>query len=383
MTRHPHYEPKPLFEERMIKLLGEQEYKEKFMKIIRTSPPKYIRCNTLKISPAELKKRLEEKNWIIDQPYKDYPEIMIVEGKKFSDSHNKIEDKINASVINSPSVGAGERLHETSSGGWAGNKIIASANASRGGIGSEQLSPGELGKSIEHLLGYYYVQEMSSMLSIIALKPKPNEFMFDLCAAPGSKTTQAAAEMKNTGTIIANDKAIDRLTILASNLERCGVSNTILTKKDGVQLCNGLKGKNWEKKFDKILVDAPCSGEGTLRTSPKTFLMWNLDAIKSMSRVQKKLVASALPLLKKGGEFLYSTCTHTPEEDEEVVDFILKNFPVEIEKVELPIKSRPGITEWNEKVFDERVKFAHRIYPQDNNTEGFFLAKFKLLEEIK
>jgi len=326
MTKYPHYEPKPLFEERMIKLLGKEEYENKFMKIIRTSPPKYIRCNTLKISPTELKKRLEEKDWVIEQPYKDYPEIMII---------------------------------------------------------TSNLLPGELGKSIEHLLGYYYVQEMSSMLSIIALKPKPNEFMFDLCAAPGSKTTQAAAEMKNIGTIIANDKAIDRLTILASNLERCGVSNTILTKKDGVQLCNGLKGKNWEKKFDKILVDAPCSGEGTLRTSPKTFLMWNLDAIKSMSRVQKKLVASAIPLLKKGGEFLYSTCTHTPEEDEEVVDFILKNFPVEIMKVELPIKSRPGITKWGDKEFDERVKLAHRIYPQDNNTEGFFLAKFKLLEEIK
>ncbi len=108
-------------------------------------------------------------------------------------------------------------------------------------IVENDLMPGELGRAEEHLLGYYYIQELASMLPILALNPKENESFFDMCAAPGSKTTQAAAKMKNTGTIIANEVSMGRLKILASNLERCGCTNTIITRKDGVALCQRLK----------------------------------------------------------------------------------------------------------------------------------------------
>ena len=220
-----------------------------------------------------------------------------------------------------------------------------------------------------------------SVETVSHLLPKPGDFVLDLTASPGSKTTQMAAMMKNQGTIIANDIKIDRIKILSANLERCGVTNCILTKNDGVGLCERLSKK--EFKFDKILLDAPCSGEGTLRSSPKTFKIWNINVVKKLSREQKKLFASAVKCLKIGGEIVYSTCTHSPEENEEVVDFAVKNFPVEVESINLPLKCRPGIKEWNGKKFTNNTLKACRIYPQDNDSEGFFVAKFKLIGEIK
>ncbi len=310
-------EAKPLFLERMKLLLG-KEYGN-YMEILKHEPVRSIRANTLKITPEKLKEKLENKNWTIKQPFKKYPEIMIVENN---------------------------------------------------------LNPGELGRALEHLLGYYYIQELASMLPIIALKPKPNEIILDLCSSPGSKTTQIASFMNNSGTIIANEVSLGRIKILASNLERCGVTNTIITRKEGVVLCEKLKKENFQ--FDKILVDAPCSGEGTLRSTPKTYLMWNIKTIKSVSRIQKNLVSSALNILKPNGELIYSTCTHAPEENEEVVDFIMKKFNnIKIEKISLPVKSRKGITKWQNKEYLKEIKYACRIYPQDNNTEGFFLVKFR------
>lgn len=312
------YPPKPLFIERMKLLLG-KDFKE-YEEILKKPPVRSIRVNTLKISPEKLKKRLEEKGWKIKQPWKDYPEVMIIES---------------------------------------------------------DLLPGELGRALEHLLGYYYVQELASMLPIIALQPKPDETILDLCAAPGSKTTQIATEIKNTGLIIANDIHLGRIKILASNLERCGVTNTIITKKEGRALCKRLKQKDF--KFDKILLDAPCSGEGTLRSTPVTYLMWNPKTIKRLSRLQKQLFEAAFEILKVRGEIIYSTCTHAPEENEEIVNYVLEKFgnKIKVEEISLPIKCRTGISKWKDKKYTKETKQACRIYPQDNNTEGFFITKFR------
>ncbi|MEK6845029.1 MAG: RsmB/NOP family class I SAM-dependent RNA methyltransferase, partial [Nanoarchaeota archaeon] len=135
-------------------------------------------------------------------------------------------------------------------------------------------------------------------------------------------------------------------------------------------------------KFDKILLDAPCSGEGTMRSSVKTCLMWNPNTIKSLSKLQKKLFQKAFEILNEGGEMVYSTCTHAPEENEEVVDFALSEFKgrIEIIKLALPVKFREGITSWENEKYDEKVKKSCRIYPQDNDTEGFFIAKFKKIK---
>lgn len=314
---------KPLFEERMRTLMPDKEDFEKFSSIVHTSPRNFIRCNTLKISTQNLFERLSKK-WKVIQPYSEYPEIMLID---------------------------------------------------------QELNPGELGNALEHTLGYYYIQEISSMLSVIALSPRPGELVLDLCSSPGSKTTQIASKMQNSGTLIANDLKIDRIKILSSNLERCGVTNTIVTRNDAVALCSRLSKKNI--KFDKILLDAPCSGEGTLRSSPKTFLMWNHKVVNNLSRQQKKLMAFALKCLKVGGTIVYSTCTHAPEEDEEIVDFALNNFPVKVESINLPLKCREGLVSWRNESYHQDVKKTCRIYPQDNDSEGFFVSKMTLLEEIR
>ncbi|PJE81793.1 tRNA methyltransferase [Candidatus Pacearchaeota archaeon CG10_big_fil_rev_8_21_14_0_10_32_42] len=330
-------EPKPLFIERMKKLLSEKEDRENYWEISKSEPLNSIRVNTLKIEPEILKEKLEKMGWKLAQPWEKFPEILIVEGK----------------------IPTGKE-----------KEILVETNLAK-------LEPGELGRTLEHLLGYYYIQELSSMLPVIALNPKEGEFYLDVCASPGSKTTQAGTFMNNAGTIIANEISLGRMRILASNLERCGVTNTILTKKDGRDLCKKFIEKNF--MFDKILVDAPCSGEGTLRSSPKTYIMWNQKTIQSLSKLQKQLVKNAFLSLKIDGELVYSTCTHAPEENEEVVDFLLNEFKekIEIVKFKLPLKTREGLTEWNEKKFSEKVKLTKRIYPQDNNTEGFFVAKFR------
>jgi len=316
-------EMKPAFKERMQKLMPKKEDFEAFEKIVHTGPRNFIRCNTLKISPNKLIERLNKK-WKVIQPYPSNPEIMLI---------------------------------------------------------NQNLMPGELGNSIEHLLGYYYVQEISSMLSVLALNPQPGEFILDLMASPGSKTSQIAARMENKGTLIANDLKLDRVKILSATLERNGVSNTIITQKDAVAFCSNIAKSQF--RFDKILLDATCSGEGTLRSSPKTFLMWNEKIIKKLSRMQKKFIAFALKCLKAGGTIIYSTCTHAPEENEEIIDFALKNFPVKVEQISLPLKCRQGITEWDNKSYSQEVRKACRIYPQDNDSEGFFVCKMTLLEDIK
>lgn len=312
---------KPEFEERMRKLLGDDF--GKFLRSLEDEPLRSIRVNGLKISVNELKKKLEAKGWKIRQPVKNHPEVIVVDS---------------------------------------------------------ELEPGELGRSLEHLLGYYYIQEISSMLPVMMLSPKPGEKVLDLCASPGSKTTQIASYMKNTGLLIANEVDFNRMKILSSNLERCGVMNNIVTRKDGVVLCDRFAKQGFE--FDRILVDAPCSGEGTLRINPKTAKMWNPKGFKKMPAIQKRLFSSAFKVLKKGGEIVYSTCTFAPEEDEEVVDYILREFKgrLEIEKISLPVKSRHGMEKWKDKEYLEEVRNSCRIFPFESNTEGFFIAKFKKIK---
>jgi NOL1/NOP2/sun family putative RNA methylase len=317
------YNPKEAFEKRMELILPEEQDRKAFWEICHTHAIDSIRCNTLKISPEKLKERLKKYGWKLKFISKDFPEIMIIEEES-------------------------------------------------------NLKPGELGKTIEHILGYYYVQDISSMMSILALKPTENDFFLDLCASPGSKTTQAAMMMNNKGTIIANEVSLGRIRILNTNLERCGVSNTIVIKKDGVQFC--LKAQKEKISFDKILVDAPCSGEGTLRKSPNTMEIWNLKVIEGMARIQKKLVSEAIKILRINGEMVYSTCTLSPEENEEVVQFLKENFNIAIEPIEIPMKTRPGITNWNGKEFHEELKNCCRIYPHDNDSDGFFLAKIRKIK---
>ena len=227
-----------------------------------------------------------------------------------------------------------------------------------------------LGNLPEHFLGYFYIQGAASMIPPVVLGPQPGELVLDMCASPGSKTSQMAAMMENQGLIVANDNAISRLKPLTINLQRCGVANTV------VSLMHGHRFRNLQ--FDRILVDAPCSGIGTIRKSYKTIAMWNPNFARKLAALQKNLVSTAIGCLKPGGTLVYSTCTLEPEEDEAVVSDILERHEdMKLEKISLDIKAGKPVEEFEGKKYSPEVKKCLRIWPQDNDTEGFFVSKFK------
>lgn len=230
----------------------------------------------------------------------------------------------------------------------------------------------DIGNTMEHMLGYYYVQEAASMIPPVVLAPKPGEIILDMCAAPGSKTTEIAALMKNKGLVIANDVESERLKALNINLQRCGVANAIITSMKGYWFKQG--------NFDKILLDAPCSGTGTIRKSLKTLKLWNPGMIKRISGLQKKLIAAAFNILKPNGLLVYSTCSLEPEENEGVIDFLLKKFNnAKLEQIKLKLKRSPAVLSFENKDYNKKVKKCLRLWPQDNDTEGFFVAKIRKL----
>ncbi len=285
---------------------------EEYKKYSLCFPRKSIRVNTLKISVEELKERMS-KNWKLEQ------------------------------------------VPWCKEGFW---------------ISGERR---DIGNTVEHVLGYIYVQDAASMIPPLALDPQPGEVVLDICAAPGSKTTQIAQYMENKGIIVANDLTPIRLKALGVNVQRLGISNTIITLMPGYRFKDML--------FDKILVDAPCSATGTIRKSPKTINMWNPDAVRKLAGEQKQLARTAFGMLKPGGTMVYSTCTLEPEEDEGIVDFILNEFPnAKVEKFDLDIKRSECVTEFEGKKYSDEVKKCLRIWPQDNDTEGFFVAKIRKTE---
>lgn len=230
---------------------------------------------------------------------------------------------------------------------------------------------GEVSKTIEHYLGYYYIQEASSMLPPLALELDKNDFVLDLCSAPGSKATQMAMIMENKGCIIANDISMDRLKALTHNIQKSGALNCIITNYDA---------RNFYKtglKFDKILLDAPCTASGKILKNERISENWNYRRVRYMSGLQKRLIKSAFYCLKEGGVVVYSTCSLEPEENEEVIDYALKNFDFEAEKVYFRgIKTRKGIKKWEDKEYEGAEK-AIRIWPHDNLTEGFFICRLR------
>ncbi|MDO4742594.1 MAG: RsmB/NOP family class I SAM-dependent RNA methyltransferase [bacterium] len=228
---------------------------------------------------------------------------------------------------------------------------------------------GSIGNHPLHHAGAFYVQEPSAMSAVTALDPKPGERILDLCAAPGGKTTQIAAAMKNEGLIVANEFIGSRVGALVSNIERLGVQNVAVSCARPDMLCNELQGF-----FDKVLVDAPCSGEGMIRKDKRILLEWNTDNIMACAQRQLKILQSAKLALSEGGLLCYSTCTLAPEENEGVVSQFLKANPefclVKIEKQ----FGVPALPEFADGIED--IKFARRIFPSLGG-EGHFVALMK------
>lgn len=226
-----------------------------------------------------------------------------------------------------------------------------------------------IGNTLEHQLGYIYLQGAASMIPPVVLQPKKHEIVLDMCASPGSKTSQMAAMMENKGIIVANDNKVIRLKPLTSNLQRCGITNTVITR---------MEGRWFKQKFDKILLDAPCSGMGTIRKSYNTIGMWNPNTIRKFAGIQRQLIETSFNCLEEDGTMIYSTCTLEPDEDEAVLDFLINKFDnAKIKKFSIDMKRGNISTEFEGQTYDSDVKKALKVWPQDNDTEGFFVAKIK------
>lgn len=232
--------------------------------------------------------------------------------------------------------------------------------------------PGEMGRTPEHAAGLFYIQEPSSMIPPVILSPQPTERVLDLAAAPGSKTTQMSALMENQGLVLANDPDRQRLKALHGALDRLGCLNVATCSVDGARI-----GGIYPGFFDRVLLDAPCSGLGTLHKNPEVESWWSWEKVARLVRVQKRLILSAYDSLSPGGMLGYSTCTITPQENEGIIDFLLRERPgarlagFDVRGVNLV----PGFTEWAGKAFHPTLSLTGRLYPlPEPDHEGFYFA---------
>ncbi|MBS3162784.1 RsmB/NOP family class I SAM-dependent RNA methyltransferase [Candidatus Woesearchaeota archaeon] len=212
--------------------------------------------------------------------------------------------------------------------------------------------------SPEYLLGLFYIQDAASQIPGEVLNPK--SLTLDMCAAPGSKTTQLCEKVP----VVAVDSNKDRIIALENNLERLGIDNCIAYLLDAREV---------NKKFDYILLDAPCSGNYILEDGwlKKT----TLKRIEERSYLQKELISKAISLLNKDGVLVYSTCSLEPEEDEFVIQFALENFNVKLEKIDCIGDN--GLTKIFGKKLDPSMKYCKRLWPYKTNTIGFFVARLR------
>lgn len=223
--------------------------------------------------------------------------------------------------------------------------------------------------------GYFYIQSFSSMIPALVLDPQPEDMILDIAAAPGSKTTQMAAMMQNEGMIVANDISPNRIYKLKANLASQGVTNTSILRQPGEFIW-----KKYPEYFDKTLVDAPCSLEGRINCyDPKSYQEWSVKKVEILSQRERYLLRSAISATKPGGLIVYSTCTLAPEENEEVIDWILKKEGDAIVTEKIAIQGLPEsqpVMQWRKKIFNPQVKNTMRIFPS-KTMEGFFVAKIR------
>ncbi len=232
-------------------------------------------------------------------------------------------------------------------------------------------SPGAM---VEHMLGFYYVQGVPSMTAVGVLDPQPGETVLDLAAAPGGKTTLIAQMMQNSGMVIAVEQDRIRMASLKSNIIRCGVTNSLVLRGDARKL------DDLGYKPDRILLDAPCSGEGLIPLDPTRKTSKTMADVRYCATREDEMLDAAVNALTEGGTIVYATCSIAPEENEYVVDDILKRYP-EMEVVEIPLDfGVPGYSEPYGIKLHESLTRARRFLPHLHGTEGFFICKMQKKE---
>jgi NOL1/NOP2/sun family putative RNA methylase len=233
-------------------------------------------------------------------------------------------------------------------------------------------APLATGATTEYLLGHYYIQDLASCMAVDALDVAEGQAVLDIAAAPGGKTTFIAQKMNNTGAIIALEPNERRARSMSFNIMRCGVYNTSIFRMDGLHA-----SKFEMMKFDRVLLDAPCSCEGVIAKDVTRKTSHTPQDVDYCSRMQEKLIEVAARCVKPTGILLYSTCSFAPEENEMVVDRLLqKSANITVE----PIRhgSSRGLTKFGEWTFDHQLKNALRLYPHIDDTTGFFIARLRV-----
>jgi 25S rRNA (cytosine2870-C5)-methyltransferase len=232
-----------------------------------------------------------------------------------------------------------------------------------------------VGATPEYLSGYYMLQGASSFLPVMALGPLEKEKVLDMCSAPGGKTTYICALMNNTGVVFANDSNKARTKSLVANCHRLGVKNAVITNYDGRQYASLMNCG-----FDRVLLDAPCTGLGVISRDPSVKVSKVEEDIIKTSQLQKELLLAAIDSCnaksKEGGIIVYSTCSVTVEENEAVVDYVLHRRNVKVIDTGLSFGT-PGFTKYRNKRFHPSLKHVRRFYPHTHNTDGFFVCKLK------
>jgi 16S rRNA (cytosine1407-C5)-methyltransferase len=293
-----------------------KESAEKYTQFIESEPAQYIRINLAKISRSNLSDLLYKKYQIQTDSVKNFDNVL---------------------------------------------KIIAGND--------------KIGKTLEHILGLYYIQSLSSMLPPLILNPNHNDIVMDLCGAPGSKSTELAEMMDNKGTLLINEIDNERIKALVFNLERMNVINAAVIHSKGEVL-----SKIYNDHFTKVLVDAPCSGLGIIQKKGEVSNWWSLNHVDRLQQLQIRLLIAAIKMAKVGAEIVYSTCTLSVEENELVIDKILEKYPVELLDIELPVPVRKAFTEYEGKQLNPELKKAIRILPWEFDSDGFFLVKLRKID---
>ena len=226
------------------------------------------------------------------------------------------------------------------------------------------------GTTLSYHGGLYNVQEEVSLLPVVALSPRPGERVLDLCAAPGNKTVQAAIELCNSGTVIANDRSGGRLNILRTVLYRLGLTNVSTTNYDATVY------PDVSEQFDCVIADVPCSCEGTSRKHSDVERRSSREQSRGLAEIQKRILLRAASLCRPGGRIVYATCTYAPEENEMVVNAALTAVPgLRVLPSEIPdLVHSPGLTAWEGVRLKDELAQTMRVWPHQNDTGGFYVA---------
>lgn len=226
------------------------------------------------------------------------------------------------------------------------------------------------GQDPEWVSGSVYSQDPAAMFPAFVANVKPGDKVLDLCAAPGGKTTALGEKLKGQGLLVANEISTSRAKILRENIERWGISNAMVTNNDSESLA-----QKFPSFFDLVLVDAPCSGEGMFRKNPEAIKYWSPDYVLTCQKRQKEILEQAVKMVKNGGELVYSTCTFSPEEDEEIVSWLVETQGFEIQTIKNIHSNKIsfGHPEWS-KTHLTKLSRTLRFWPQDDLGEGQFVA---------